>query len=145
MFDSNTDVKTCDVTCCGQNVKSIETKEQIRGSIMLAYSAPTPIPAVTVQVSGGGFVAGEILTKYDPCTNKNTKDGCVNYRARGSIAGCTGIGAKACLGGNFFWSRKKCVNEPTKTCYGGGFFVEACFLWRCYRWWFWQESKCSNE
>lgn len=18
------------------------------------------------------------------------------------------------------------------------------FLWRCYRWWFWQESKCSN-
>ena len=49
-------------------------------------------------------------------------------------------------------SRKKCVIEPINTCYGGGFFVEACFLWRCYRWWFWQESNktqdifiCDNE
>ena len=60
--------------------------------------------------------------------------------------GCVGgdkTTANACVGGEVLWSHQNCIIGKSRTCIEGGFYAEACFLWRCYRWWFWKpEPKC---
>ena len=143
---SNTETTTCNVNCCTYNGKSISVKEQIQGSGTIEINIPTSIPIAYVKTTGSVFATGEIETSYDPCTNKTSANGCFSYGLSLGISGCIGgdkTTANACVGGEVLWSHQNCINGKSRTCIEGGFYAEACFLWRCYRWWFWKpEPKC---
>ena len=167
------EVKTCDILCdnCSKGTTT-DIKTFGRGTFMAQFKFPigAPVSPWSVKVYGGGSLVGETGEKNNTCTGESSAYGCFTIEARFGAAGCIGWNperqpvyilpgepgwetphkprkpkwrAEACLHAEGFLKRQWCMDGSSQTCAGGRGFIETCFIWRCYRWVFFEtEPRC---